>query len=87
MAKFKDMDDLEEQTSKKKEADFLSGADMQKKKKGAGGRPKKAAGEKATEQIFINVTKDEKLQIEEEAQNLGISVSALCKIAIKKYMQ
>jgi len=83
MAKIKELDDLditEEETS------FIKAADMSKAKKNRGGRPKKDASQKASEQIFINVTKDEKSKIESAAQELGISISALAKIAINKFI-
>lgn len=83
MAKIKDLDDLE---SSKKENQFIKSADLSKAKKNKGGRPKKDANEKASEQIFINVTKDEKAKIEESAKALGISVSALCKISLAKFI-
>jgi len=83
MAKIKDLDDLE--TSKKENA-FIKSADMKKSKKNKGGRPKKDIAEKASEQIFINVTKDEKAKIESAAKELGISVSALAKIALNKFI-
>lgn len=83
MAKIKDLDDLE---STEKEKKFIQSADMSKAKKNKGGRPKKDASEKASEQIFINVTKDEKVKIEESAKALGISVSALCKISLAKFI-
>lgn len=83
MAKIKELDDLditEEETS------FIKAADMSKAKKNRGGRPKKDANEKASEQIFINVTKDEKAKIEFAAKELGISVSALCKVSLAKFI-
>ena len=53
MAKIKDLDDLDtsEKTNK-----FIAAADMSKGKRNKGGRPKKDASERASEQIFINVT-------------------------------
>ena len=83
MAKIKDLDDLE---TSKKEDEFIKAADMSKVKKNKGGRPKKEESEKASEQIFINVTKDEKAKIEVKAKELGISVSALCKISLAKFI-
>ncbi|WP_152184542.1 hypothetical protein [Sulfurimonas indica] len=83
MAKIKDLDDLE---ITDKENKFIKSADMSKGKKNKGGRPKKDANEKASEQIFINVTKDEKAKIESAAKELGISISALAKIAINKFI-
>ncbi len=83
MAKIKDLDDLEtsEKTNK-----FIAAADMSKGKKNKGGRPKKDASDKASEQIFINVTPVEKAKIEAHAKELGISISALCKISLAKFM-
>jgi len=83
MAKIKDLDDLENTEKEKK---FIKSADMSKAKKNKGGRPKKDASEKASEQIFINVTKGEKVKIEESARALGISVSALCKVSLAKFI-
>ena len=83
MSKIKDLDDLE---MSDKENQFIKSADMSKAKKNKGGRPKKNENEKASEQLFINVTKDEKIKIESAAKELGISVSALAKIAINKFI-
>jgi len=83
MGKIKDLDDLE---MNEQEAKFIKSADMSKAKKNRGGRPKKDASEKASEQIFINVTRDEKAKIEATAKELGISVSALCKISLAKFI-
>ncbi|WP_151899633.1 hypothetical protein [Sulfurimonas hydrogeniphila] len=83
MAKIKELDDLE---ITEKERSFIKAADMNKAKKNKGGRPKKNIHEKASEQIFINVTKDEKAKIESAAKELGISVSALCKISLAKFI-
>jgi len=82
MAKIKDIDDLD---LSEEENTFIKGADLSKAKKKKGGRPKKDASEKASEQIFINVTKAEKAKIETHAKELGISVSALCKISLAKF--
>ena len=83
MAKIKDLDDFDtsEKTNK-----FIAAADMSKGKRNKGGRPKKEASQRATEQIFINVTPGEKAKIEAHAQELGISVSALCKISLAKFI-
>jgi len=83
MAKIKDIDELftKEETNK-----FIVAADMSKGKKNKGGRPKKDASDKASEQIFINVTQAEKAKIEASAKELGISVSALCKISLAKFI-
>ena len=83
MAKIKDLDDLE---NTQKTNQFIAAADMSKAKKNKGGRPKKDAADKASEQIFINVTVDEKAKIEAHAKELGISVSALCKISLAKFV-
>lgn len=83
MAKIKDLEELE--TSQKTNK-FIAAADMSKAKKNRGGRPKKEASEKASEQIFINVTPNEKVKIETQAKELGISVSALCKISLAKFL-
>lgn len=83
MAKIKDLDELE---TTKKENTFIKSADMSKAKKNKGGRPKKDASQKASEQIFINVTPTEKAKIEKTAQELGISVSALCKVSLAKFI-
>lgn len=83
MAKIKDLDDLQ---ITEKENKFIKSADMSKAKKNKGGRPKKDASDKSSEQIFINVTKDEKNKIEASAKELGISVSALCKISLAKFI-
>ncbi|MFK5937289.1 MAG: hypothetical protein QM497_02730 [Sulfurimonas sp.] len=83
MAKIKELDDLD---INQKETDFIKSADMNKAKKNKGGRPKKDASEKASEQIFINVTRAEKTKIESAAKEFGISVSALCKISLAKFV-
>jgi transcriptional regulator with PAS, ATPase and Fis domain len=83
MAKIKELDDLD---ITENETSFIKAADMSKVKKNKGGRPKKDANEKASEQIFINVTKDEKTKIESAAKELGISISALCKISLAKFI-
>ncbi len=83
MAKIKDLDELE---ITEKENSFIKSADMSKTKKNKGGRPKKEASQKASEQIFINVTPSEKEKIEKAAQELGISISALCKISLAKFI-
>lgn len=83
MAKIRDLDELDinQETNK-----FIAAADMSKGKKKKGGRPKKDASDKASEQIFINVTPAEKVRIEKSAKALGISVSALCKISLAKFV-
>ncbi|MDQ7045416.1 MAG: hypothetical protein Q9M32_05825 [Sulfurimonas sp.] len=82
MTKIKDLDDLDTEEATDK---FIAAADMSKGKKNKGGRPKKEASDKASEQIFINVTVAEKAKIEAHAKELGISVSALCKISLNKF--
>jgi hypothetical protein len=71
MAKIKDLDALTEQdtqeTSEKEKA-FIKNADMKKTTKGKGGRPMKAPEDRATEQIFVNVTAGEKEKIESFAK-------------------
>lgn len=83
MAKIKDLDELDISEKSNK---FINAADMSKGKKNKGGRPKKDASQKASEQIFINVTPTEKQKIEQQAKELGISVSALCKISLAKFL-
>ena len=83
MVKIKELDDFD---ITEQETTFIQAADMSKIKKNKGGRPKKATNEKASEQIFINVTKDEKAKIESAAKDLGVSISALAKIAINKFI-
>ena len=83
MAKIKELDELD---IDERESSFIKAADMSKAKKNRGGRPKKAPEEKASEQIFINVTKEEKAKIEAAAKELGISVSALCKVSLAKFI-
>ncbi|NOQ32100.1 MAG: hypothetical protein GQ570_13365 [Helicobacteraceae bacterium] len=83
MAKIKEIEELE---LTKKANKFIESADMSKGKKNRGGRPKKDKNDRATEQIFINVTKDEKAKIDAHAKELGISVSALCKISLAKFI-
>ncbi len=83
MAKIKELEDLD---INEKETNFIKAADMSKTKKNKGGRPKKHIDEKASEQIFINVTKNEKAKIESAAKKLGISISALCKISLAKFI-
>jgi len=87
MAKIKDLDDLDSQETTEEETKFINAADMNRgniTKKNKGGRPRKSAEEKASEQIFINVTPNEKLKIEEHAKQIGVSVSALCKIGLSQ---
>ena len=63
---------------------FIKDADM-KKTKGKGGRPKKDPSQIASHQIFINLTKDEKLKVEKAASDMGISISGLAKISLSKF--
>jgi hypothetical protein len=79
MAKIKEIQEIED-----KELQFISGADMKKKVKGAGGRPKKAEKDKATQHILVNLTLAEKEVAEAKAKELGLSLSALAKIGLKK---
>lgn len=82
-----DMEDLKKSSEKEeKENKFISGADMKKGKRNKGGRPKKAKEEKATEVLIANVTIDEKKAIEAVAKKMGISVSALIKISLSKFI-
>jgi len=83
----KEMSDIVSENEKK----FVSGADMKKstanKPLKGRGRPRKKDEDKATEQLFINVTPSEKETIEAKAKEIGISVSALVKIGIKKILE
>ena len=83
MESIKDLDDLDLLES---EEVFIKSADMNKTVKNKGGRPKKSPEKRASEQIFVNLTKDEKLKIESYANELGISISAMVKIALVKFM-
>ena len=61
--------------------DFINGADMKKNKSTKkAGRPKKE--NKATEQIFVNLTKEQKQGLLEKADNLGVSLSAYVKMKV-----
>lgn len=62
--------------------DFINNADMKKNITKKAGRPKKEI--KATEQIFLNVTKDQKKEIQKKADNMGVSLSAYAKMKIFK---
>lgn len=86
-----DMDEFEENSSKNA---FINSADMKTStrisshnfdEKRKPGRPKKNIDEKATEQVFVNLTKDEKVRIERYAKSMGISTSALVKVALSKF--
>jgi len=85
------MDEFEDNSSK---SAFINSADMKTTskitkenldEKRKPGRPKKSIDEKATQQVFVNLTKDEKLRIEKYAQSMGISTSALVKVALSKF--
>jgi DNA-binding transcriptional regulator YiaG len=82
-----DIDELESNSSKNA---FIENADMKKTSKAANekrkpGRPKKSDEDKATEQVFVNLTKAEKLKIDNFAKSLGISTSSLVKISLSKF--
>lgn len=79
----KEMNDIKKDT--KKTDDFVKGADLKKGIiKSKAGRPKKSEEDRATEQIFTNVTPVEKERIEAHAKKIGISVSALVKVALAR---
>jgi hypothetical protein len=80
----KDLDELNNDTSSK-ESEFIKKADMKKATKNKGGRPKKSDKDKASEQIFTNLTKAEKKKVEEFAKDMGIATSVLVKISLKKF--
>lgn len=85
MAKIKDLDELEQEN---KENKFISSADMSKGtiKKNKGGRPKKEPHKKATQQVFVNLTTDEKKEVEAYAEKYGLSLSNLFKNSVfEKY--
>lgn len=86
-----DMDEFEDNSSK---SAFINSADMKSTSKLSNdkinekrkpGRPKKNIDEKATQQVFVNLTKDEKVRIEKYAKSMGISTSALVKVALSKF--
>lgn len=81
----KEISDLDDST--KKENKFISGADMKKTKQNRGGRPKKSQEDKANEVVSANVTVAEKEAIEASAKQMGISVSALIKISLNKFVE
>jgi len=88
MAKIRDLDELTEQDTQEtneKEQAFIKNADMKKTTKGKGGRPKKATEDRATEQIFVNVTAGEKEKIEAFAKDMGFPLSSVVKLALKHY--
>ena len=80
----KEIDDLDTTTTDKEKA-FINKADMKQASKNKGGRPKKADSEKATEQIFVNLTKDEKKKVEAFAKDMGIALSSLVKVSLKQF--
>lgn len=83
-----DMDEFEDNSSKNA---FINNADMKStqveepQNKRKPGRPKKELEEKATQQVFVNLTKDEKTRVEKYAKSMGISTSALVKVALSKF--
>ena len=82
-----DMDEFEDNSSK---SAFINSADMKSttpssQEKRKPGRPKKNSDDKATQQVFVNLTKDEKIRIEKYAKSMGISTSALVKVALSKF--
>ncbi len=80
-----ELDDLSDEKNTSKEEEFIKKADMKKAVKNKGGRPKKAEDDKATEQIFTNLTKNEKKKVEAFAKDMGIATSSLVKISLKKF--
>jgi hypothetical protein len=79
MGGIKDLDELEQ--SGKKEA-FIKAADLKKSAKGKGGRPKKSEDEKATSQVFVNLTAAEKERVQAYAKKMGVGVSPLLKMLL-----
>ena len=82
-----DMDEFEDNSSK---SAFINSADMKSttqisQEKRKAGRPKKNIDDKASEQVFVNLTKDEKIRIEKYAKSMGISTSALVKVSLSKF--
>ncbi len=78
----RDMDDF---NNNDKINAFVKNADMKNDvTKNKGGRPKKSDEEKANKQIFVNLTKDQKDKLESYSKDLGISVSAVVKMALNK---
>lgn len=84
MNKIKEIDDLDTSIAIK-EKEFINKADMKRTTKNKGGRPKKAENDKATEQIFVNLTKDEKIKVDSFAKDMGIATSSLVKVSLKKF--
>ncbi len=85
MKTIKDIDEIEK--------DFIGEADLQKeakkeKPKGAvgRGRPRKEDKNKANFQVYVNLTEDEKKAAEAKSEELGISLSALFKIGLRKVL-
>lgn len=79
MGGIKDIDELDD--SPKKEA-FIKAADLRKSTKGKGGRPKKSEAEKATSQLFVNLTAAEKEKVQAYAKKMGVGVSPLLKMLL-----
>ena len=81
----KDMDELIQDSKPKKEvSSFIKSADMSKTVKGKGGRPKKSETEKANKQIFVNLTEEQKIKLDNYSNNMGISTSAVVKMLLSK---
>ena len=59
-----------------KEAEEIKDLQSKTKVKGKGGRPSKSDDEKASEQIFVNLTKAEKKQVEARAKKMGFNQTA-----------
>ncbi len=82
-----DIDDFEQESGKNA---FIENADMKTtsvalKEKRKPGRPKKSDEDKASEQVFVNLTRTEKEKIDKFAKSLGISTSSLVKISLSKF--
>lgn len=52
-------------------------------KKHPGGRPKKDPAKKLDVQVFVSVSKTEKKKLEELSEEEGLSISQLCRRALK----
>ena len=66
----------------KKSRSYDTHKDIQKN---PGGRPKKNPEHKATEKVFVNLTKEEKQRLEETVAALGIgSLSGAVKMLLKE---
>ena len=70
----------------KKMSEFIKKADMVDRisKNKQIGRPKKSENEKASEQVFINLNKQQKESLENYAKQFGLSVSAAIKMILIK---